>query len=77
MPHPKTCDHCGTALPEGSRSHRRHCGPACRAHASQKRRAEALALFLEGSKLRASGDFDPEHVAALDRDAARLLVVTF
>lgn len=74
-PTPGRCAHCGKPLPARRRIDKRSCGPSCRAMASQARHAEALQLFLAGSQLRASGDFDLQHAAALDRQAARLLGV--
>ncbi|EWS99566.1 hypothetical protein N865_01450 [Intrasporangium oryzae NRRL B-24470] len=75
MPHAPVCQSCGRPIDPDRYANAKSCGPACRARASEKRRREALRLFLEGSKLRASGDFDPEHAAALDREAAQLLGV--
>jgi hypothetical protein len=34
---PLVCTECGTALPEGSRSHARYCSSTCRSRASRAR----------------------------------------
>lgn len=77
MPHTThaACQACGRPIDPERYANAKSCGPSCRARASERRRREALRLFLAGSKLRASGDFDPEQAAALDREAARLLGV--
>ncbi len=75
VPTPGRCAWCNKPLPERRRVDKEVCGPSCRAMRSKARHDEALALFLAGSQLRASGSWDPEAVAAMDREAARLLGV--